>query len=192
MASAVQNGCAFRSSISVTMHRRTTFPRRQGPLRGGAFLLTVDEDDAPVLGPTSFPWRFSCVGSWAVKNTRSMVPWSMTSASYSNSTTSAWPVLAADLLVGGVLNMASCIARPSRKHALQVLHRRFNAPEASPTNHEFTWYHLRLQVYGTCASHHRRRFRRESMTRSVRTTIPTRTVREGGGFLVRRPAAMGP
>ena len=45
--------------------------------------------------------------------------------------------LAADLLVGGVLNMASCIARPSRKHALQVLHRRFNAPEASPTNHEF-------------------------------------------------------
>ena len=29
------------------------------------------------------------------------------------------------------------------------------------------------------------------MTRTVRTTIPTRTVREGGGFIVRRPAAMG-
>jgi redox-sensitive bicupin YhaK (pirin superfamily) len=29
------------------------------------------------------------------------------------------------------------------------------------------------------------------MNRTVRTTIPTRTVREGGGFVVRRPAAMG-
>ena len=29
------------------------------------------------------------------------------------------------------------------------------------------------------------------MSRTVRTTIPTRTVREGGGFVVRRPAAMG-
>ena len=139
MASAVQN----RMCVQVFHfgHDRLVVPCchvAEDRFEGGAFLLTVNEDDAPVLGPhvvalavqlRRVVGREKHAKHGAVVNDVGVVlefhHFSVAGA------------LAADLLVGGVLNMASCIARPSRKHALQVLHRRFDAPEASSTNHEF-------------------------------------------------------
>ena len=44
--------------------------------------------------------------------------------------------LGAHLLVGGMFDVSSGVSGPCTAHATQILHRRFNAPEASTANHE--------------------------------------------------------